>query len=50
MREEEISICILNNTVRLDSECWHCKGGTQKANEPFVDDNGMCTQCNGTGF
>ena len=46
--DNEIEIEILNNTLRLDYECWNCDCG--KTEPVYKDDNGNCAQCKGTGY
>ena len=46
----EIKINILNNKIRLDELCWNCDGGTHYTDVNFVDVNGVCEPCNGTGY
>ena len=48
--DECITIKILNNNVALDQSCWSCDGGKQKPDLIFADENGICEQCNGTGY
>lgn len=50
MIDREIKIEVLNNTVFLDRECWSCDGGREDPDPSFLDEDGKCESCKGTGF
>jgi len=45
---KSIKATILNNEVKLDTECWSCKAGTERPT--YTNNDGVTCFCNGIGY